>query len=65
MLKKRGPSRPRKELEPMLVAVKEETDDEASPRSRGKRKYGSYMNWFSRDLWPPILEVVTKYYNLS
>jgi hypothetical protein len=49
----------------MLVAVKEETDDEASPRSRGKRKYGSYMNWFSRDLWPPILEVVTKYYNLS
>ena len=44
MLKKRGPSRPLKELESMLMAVKEETDDEALPKSRGKRKRGSYMN---------------------
>jgi hypothetical protein len=65
MQKKRRLGRPRKELEPMLVAVKEEMDDEASPKFGGKRKRGSYMNWFSCDLWLPILEAVTRYRILS
>jgi hypothetical protein len=49
----------------MLVVVKEEIDDEASLRSRRKKKRGSYMNWFLHDLWPLILEAVTRYCNLS
>jgi hypothetical protein len=48
----------------MLVAIKEETDDKVSPRTTGKKKRGSYMSSFSHDLWPLILEAITKYNNL-
>jgi hypothetical protein len=39
MQKNNGPGKPHKELEPMLMAVKEEADDEALPRFGGKRKH--------------------------
>jgi hypothetical protein len=35
---KRRPSRPRKQLEPVLMAIKEESDKYASPRIEKKRK---------------------------
>jgi hypothetical protein len=62
---KRRPCRPRKQLEPVLMAIKEESDKDASPRIEKKRKRDSYQNWFSPDLWPPIHEAVKKHCNLS
>jgi hypothetical protein len=47
------------------MAIKEESDEDASPRTAKKRKRGSYQNWFSPDLWPPIHEAVKKHCNLS